>query len=182
MADLNPQQKRFCLEYLKDMNGTQAAKRAGYKSPAQQSTRLLKQEHVQHFLRLKFAKQTSSLNTSVKRILLELQRIAFSDITHYLKIEKGMLEIKDTGDWKKDSSRAVSEISETVSMAGVSKKFKLYDKLKGLELLGKYHKMFNERVEHTGADGGPIETKNSPLSPEEKAELELYRVKLGSKK
>ena len=30
MSDLTPKQKQFCIEYLKDFNGTQAAIRAGY--------------------------------------------------------------------------------------------------------------------------------------------------------
>lgn len=31
--------------------------------------------------------------------------------------------------------------------------------LKGAELLGKHHKLFTEKVEHTGSDGGPIQHK-----------------------
>ena len=34
---------------------------------------------------------------------------------------------------------------------------RLGDKLRALELLGKYHKLFTEEIEHTGKDGGPIQ-------------------------
>lgn len=36
-------------------------------------------------------------------------------------------------------------------------KFKLADKKSSLELLGKHLKLFTDKVEHTGAGGGPIE-------------------------
>lgn len=37
MSELTPKQKQFCIEYLKDFNGTQAAIRAGYsKNTAQE--------------------------------------------------------------------------------------------------------------------------------------------------
>jgi phage terminase small subunit len=35
------------------------------------------------------------------------------------------------------------------------------DKVKSLELLGKYRKLFTDKVETTGKDGGPIETSNT---------------------
>jgi hypothetical protein len=35
----------------------------------------------------------------------------------------------------------------------------LHDSQAALALLGKHHKLFTEKVEHTGADGGPIRTE-----------------------
>lgn len=49
---LNPQQIKFCLEYVKDYNGTQAAIRAGYeeKSAHVQASRMLKKDKVKKFI------------------------------------------------------------------------------------------------------------------------------------
>jgi phage terminase small subunit len=33
------------------------------------------------------------------------------------------------------------------------------DKLRALELVGKYHKLFTDKLEHSGKDGGPIQQK-----------------------
>jgi len=43
MSELTAKQKQFCIEYLKDFNGTQAAIRAGYSKDTanEQSSRLL---------------------------------------------------------------------------------------------------------------------------------------------
>jgi len=48
----------------------------------------------------------------------------------------------------------------------------LKDKLKALELLGRYHKLFAERHEHSGPGGGPIRTVNAQeLSDDELAAI-----------
>lgn len=46
---MTPKQERFCLEYIKDSNATQAAIRAGYsaRSAKQQATRMLSKEAIQ---------------------------------------------------------------------------------------------------------------------------------------
>lgn len=49
--------------------------------------------------------------------------------------------------------------------------------LRSAELLGKELGMFKDRVEHTGADGGPIETAD--LSPREMAQRAAFILKRG---
>jgi len=58
---LTAQQYRFCLEYLKDYNGTKAATRAGYSpdSAASQASRLLKHEKINAELK-KIERQAAS--------------------------------------------------------------------------------------------------------------------------
>ena len=49
---LTPKQKRFCEEYLIDLNATQAAIRAGYslKTAEQTASRLLRNVKVQEYI------------------------------------------------------------------------------------------------------------------------------------
>jgi len=51
-SDLTDRQKFFCMEYLKDLNGTQAAIRAGYsaKTAMEQASRLLSNVKVLDFV------------------------------------------------------------------------------------------------------------------------------------
>jgi phage terminase small subunit len=42
--------------------------------------------------------------------------------------------------------------------------FKLADKKGPLELLGKYHKLFTDKVEHTGKDGEPLVSTDNDLA------------------
>ncbi len=47
-SNLTPKQEKFCLEYVKDLNGTQAAIRAGYseKTAGELSYEYLKKPHI----------------------------------------------------------------------------------------------------------------------------------------
>lgn len=51
-VSLNPKQRTFCIEYIKDHNATQAAIRAGYseKTATEQAARLLTNVKVQEFI------------------------------------------------------------------------------------------------------------------------------------
>lgn len=49
--------------------------------------------------------------------------------------------------------------------------------LKGYELLGKHIGLFKDRVEHTGKDGGPIETAD--VSPRDMAQRAAYLLNRG---
>lgn len=52
MADLSPKQRAFCLEYLIDLNGTQAAIRAGYsqKTARQIADQLLSKLDIKEYV------------------------------------------------------------------------------------------------------------------------------------
>lgn len=72
-------------------------------------------------------------------VLLELACIAFANAADYLEVKDGTLQIRDTGTLSREAAGAVASV-ERVS-GGL--KVKLYDKLKALELLGKYLSLFD---------------------------------------
>ena len=80
--DLTPKQERFIAEYLKDLNATQAAIRAGYsaKTAVAQGPRLLGNVEVAKALAARQSKQLETADLSAARVLEELRRLAFADI------------------------------------------------------------------------------------------------------
>ncbi len=169
---LTPDQEMFCLEYLKDFNGTQAAIRAGYseKTASEQASRLLTNVKVQLRLKDAIEEVLGDKAADVKAIIDELKRIAFGDISDVMDWGEKEVEIfseDGSQSYKKkinvismkdknqigDKSKMIAEISESESMMGRSRKLKMYDKLRAIELLGKYYKMFTDKVEHTSPDG-----------------------------
>jgi hypothetical protein len=56
-------------------------------------------------------------------------------------------------------------------------KLKLVDRLKLLEMLLRSKGAFKDNVSLTGADGGPVQTINSNMTPEQAAQL--YQMTLG---
>lgn len=150
---LTDKQKLFCLEYIKDLNATQAAIRAKYsKKTAQKigSENLLKpelQKEIQKLSKRRFQKAEKSGDDVIK----ELIKIGFSDIYDHIKLDKnGFLEVKSIEEMK--NSGAISAIKETIGKDGRRFEFKLWDKNKALESLGRHFNLFRDK-----ADGPSIQ-------------------------
>lgn len=82
MAGLTPKQDRFVLEYLIDLNATQAAIRAGYseKTAQEQSSRLLSNVMVAEAIEKARLKLAAKLEITAERVLAEYAKIGFADI------------------------------------------------------------------------------------------------------
>lgn len=96
------------------------------------------------------------------RIMQELACLGFynpQDLFHGDGSPKSISELDE------DTARAITGL-DTVNIGnkdigiGQIVKFKFADKRSALVEMGKQIGMFKERVEHTGKDGGPIETKD----------------------
>lgn len=142
------QQERFADEYLIDFNGKQACIRAGYsaKSAARQAVRLLEFPHVQEWLRQKKAVVSSKLEISQARTLLEIGRIAFSDIRKLFNKDGIAIDLHLLDD---DTAAALSavefeELFTDEGAIGLKKKYKFWDKPRGLELLAKHYGLLGD--------------------------------------
>ena len=85
-SGVSEKEMAFIKEYIVDFNGTRAARAAGYpeKSAATKATLLLKKVKIQ--AALANAKRTRELRVNITqdRDLVELARIAFSDIRNLM--------------------------------------------------------------------------------------------------
>lgn len=86
-SNLNEKQRRFVREYLKDLNMTKAAIRAGYSETSAHShgSLLLKNNEVQELIKIAQEKAIKRTDVTVDRVVLELARIAFADITEFME-------------------------------------------------------------------------------------------------
>lgn len=163
MAKLTDKQELFAREYLKDLNATQAAIRAGYSEKTaneQGSQNLAKLSIANRIAELKADRneQVSIDATYVLRRLTEIDQMDVADIL----LANG--EVKPIHEWPKVWRTTLSGIDVTEmagDSAGLLKKIKWPDKVKNLELLGKHVTVqaFREQTstELTGANGGPIQ-------------------------
>jgi phage terminase small subunit len=106
---LNPKQRRFALEYLVDLNATQAARRAGYSvaTAKQQGTRLLSHASVRRFLEPRLRKAEAKLELQAERLDLELARIAFVDPGRLADATGRRLELHELDE---DTRRAIAGV------------------------------------------------------------------------
>lgn len=163
---LSAKQQRFVDEYCVDFNGTQAAIRAGYsvKTANAQAARLLANVNIKKALdekRLEIA-ESSKLKTS--DVIDELRKIAFSDITQVMSFSASKAKIKSSRKLSEDAKKIVASVSQT--QAGLT--VKLHDKVKALELLGRYLNIFTDRVEVEGRGLGLILNMNAPAADKSK--------------
>jgi phage terminase small subunit len=87
-----------------------------------------------------------------KRVVEELAAIGFARATDFLWVSDGELTIRDTDTLSKSDRAAIASMERSTS--GI--KLKFYDKMKALELLGKYMGLFD-------GSGGEPEKKNNLL-------------------
>lgn len=151
---MTDQQRAFIREYLVDLNGAQAAIRAGYSTERARKTayELLRHPAIREEVQKAMDERAEEVGITAERVLREVASIAFDDIGNYLEFrtneESGIVElaIKDS---ETIDTKNISEIS--LSKEGTFK-FKLYCKDRALELLGKHLKLFSDRVEHDVSD------------------------------
>jgi phage terminase small subunit len=150
----------FVREYLVDRNATRAAVSAGYsaKSAHNQGARLMKNDEIAAEIATATTATFRRLEITRERLIEELARIAFSDISDY--VEWGMrerthvdrsgnahtdtiarVEVIDSAAINPDARRAISEITE----GGNGLKIKLHNKLDAIRLLGLELGMFKEK-------------------------------------
>ena len=150
---LSAKQQAFVSEYLKDLNATKAAIRAGYspKTAHAQGSDLLRKPEISAAIQEGQQDAAARNEVTVDRIVQEYARIAFADVTDYVNVIGGEAVVKDTIGMTKDQTAAIAEISQTKD--GV--RIKLYDRGKGLDALGKHLGMFVERFKDETPDGPP---------------------------
>jgi len=144
---LSLKQKTFCQEYIVDFNGAQSAIRAGYskKTAKVKASQLLTIINIQSEILAAIKKRSERTGITQDRVVLELARIAFSDMKDFAAWDKSGVTLNDSETLTEEETRCVSEVSETETKDGGSVKFKLHDKKSALELLGKHLGMFGSK-------------------------------------
>lgn len=138
---LTPKQAAFVREYLIDLNATQAAIRAGYsqKTANEQGARLLANVSVRFDLNLAMKERGERTKITGDRVLMEIERLAMFDPKDLTQLTGP----RDIADLPEDIRRAIvgwgwdKNGNFTVKMA----------KEKALEMLGRHHKLFTDKIE-----------------------------------
>ena len=90
-------QQRFVEEFLVDLNGAQAAIRAGYsrRTAKEQASRLLTKVNVQAALAAAQAARAQRVELTQDTVLRELALLAQSDVTHYVIDDHGNVALRE---------------------------------------------------------------------------------------
>jgi len=174
---LTPKQKRFVDEYVVDLNGTQAAKRAGLKASTDGATRvaassLLADPNVSKAVAIKIEERAMRTQITQDRVLEELARIAFGDPREVMSWGPNGVRLLDSDKLDAAAAAMVSEVSESRGPNGLSVSIKLRDRIRALDMLR----------DHLGMRTKPeaVVNVNVLVAPEERSTiLERVREKIG---
>ena len=147
-------QRMFCSEYMIDLNATQAAIRAGYSpASARQIAELNMTKHyIKAYIDKLLADQSARTGITADRVLRELAKIAFVDISDAADMDEATINKLAS----KDDTAAIASVrAKKIPTADgfiTEREIKLYDKTKALELLGNHLRMFTDvsQVELSG--------------------------------
>ncbi len=134
--ELTVKEKRFVEVYLGEANGnaTEAARIAGYSAKSDATLRVIAHEvKTKPNVRARIDEILTAESLSAAEVIHELTRLATAPTSHFMQVtgydeEAGALQVRqDYG-----------------------------AKTKALELLGKHHRLFVDKTEVAGVNGGPL--------------------------
>ncbi|MGN0706757.1 MAG: terminase small subunit [Faecalibacterium sp.] len=132
---MTDKQRRFCEEYMIDLNATQAAIRAGYslQTAEQIGYQLLQKTSVCAEIARLQAAQSARTGINADRVLREYARIAFANLPD-IAGEDGTLR----DGLSRDDASAIQSVRVKITDSGVEREVKLHDKLHALDALAKH--------------------------------------------
>lgn len=155
---LNNRQKKFIEEYLRDFNGSAAARRSGYagKRVDQTAYELLRKPEIQRAIAARAHQATATNDATPERVIAEFARVAFANIRDFASWHPDTgVTLIPSEDLTGDQTAAIAEVNcvSTITRTGDEElterhsiKLKAWDKLKALESLGRYHALFTDRA------------------------------------
>lgn len=143
MDKLTPKQERFANEYIKTLNVTQSAIKAGYSPNSAHVTgsRLLRKDKVDEYIKSKKDEIMDDTILSAKELLYLLTQSAIGDETE----TKEVVIKKSSFEKNPDTGRMNLVYNEHVETVEVP--IKPSDRLKARDLLGRYHSLFTDKVD-----------------------------------
>lgn len=176
---LTNKQRLFVAEYLCDLNATQAAIRAGYSRPSARITasKLLTKANVQAALAEAFDARIERTEITADRVLQEYARLGLSDMRQFVSWGPDGVSWKHSEELDEGAAACVSEVSETISEGGRTRRFKLHSKTTALDALAK-HVGLAKHVEQRSGTTVNVNIDNrpaaKPLSEWTDEELSMY--------
>jgi len=182
----NPKHERFAQALADGKSQFEAHGIAGYKAHRGNASSLAQDksivERVAEILAEREHVQAEGLKLAIEqtgitkaRVLEEYAKLGFANMLDYMRVGHDGDPVLDFSALTRDQAAALVEVTVEDFKDGRGEdardvrrvKFKLGDKKGALDSIAKHLGMFIEKHEHTGKDGGPIET--AEVSAEERA-------------
>nr|WP_299241410.1 terminase small subunit [uncultured Halomonas sp.] len=166
MSKLTPKQQRFVDEYLVDLNGSAAYKRAGYKATGNaaevEAHRLLRNPKIEALIQQRMNDRSVRTQITADDVVCQLARMGMADVRKLFTAQGHLKAVHELDDDTAAAVQSIEVVTKTIPMPGDEPseveylhKIKLVDKIKPLELIGKHmgkelgQWAENHKVEHS---------------------------------
>ena len=163
---LTPKQEKFVRNLVSGMSQRDAyinsynTSNMKDKSIYEKASKLMAQDNIRSRYNELIEKANEKVEIKAEDILRELKAIAFSNGSDYAEIKNNKLLFKNTSELDEDKKKAISTIKQTRE----GKSIETYDKLKAIDMLVKYMKLFDNAGNETSTPSLKIiVTDNSNL-------------------
>ena len=162
IGDLTPKQRRFVEEYIVDLNGTAAARRANLDTvwPRQIASELLAKPDIQAAVAAAIEARSQRTRITADQVLREYAKLGLSDIRRAVdwggavavrdaesgeeRIMSGVA-MRSSDEIDQDTAAAIAEVSQAKDG---TLKIKLHDKKGALDSMARHLGMFTDKLEH----------------------------------
>lgn len=169
---LTDKQKLFISYYLQTLNATQAAKAAGY---SEDTARNIGCENLtKPNIRAEINRLMAEKAMPKEEVIARFNQQARSEHAQFWRSDFGELVYVDM---KALVDAGYGHLIKSVTrdaQTGKVTKIEFYDAQAALVHIGKIHKMFTDRTEVSGKDGGPIQTED--VTSDEKLQRRADRI------
>jgi phage terminase small subunit len=176
---MNFRAQQFVREYLIDLNGAAAARRAGYSphSAGRRAFELLERPDVKTALRRAMADRARRTDITADRVLEELARIAFADLSRLADWGPDGVRLKPANELREEDTAAVA----FVSLGGRNKtqRIRMHNKISALVALARHMGLLRDGRKTVDRDLGPDAVEAMKARHEEQRALaDRARAKL----
>jgi len=139
---LSDKQRAFVEEYATNgFNATAAARVAGYAFPDKFAYRLVRNTKIREAIEIRFKDRIMT----AEEVLARLTEQARGDIGSYVDDEGNV-------DFAKLREDGKAHLVKSISDSKYGKRIEFYSAQKAMEIMGKYHRLFAERIENITFD------------------------------
>lgn len=119
MTNRSPKRERFCLEYMADLNATQAAIRAGYatNSARSQARELLTNPNIERRIAELEAERAARTEIAAEEVVRELAKMGFASVARFLDLSDPEAPCLTLEHADEDDLAAIAEINARGSRA-----------------------------------------------------------------
>lgn len=172
MNGLTDKQRLFVVEYLVDLNATQAAIRAGYSSKSAEAIGFenLRKPKIAQSIQDAVQRRIERTEITADKVLREYARLGFSRMDEFTSWGPEGVKWHDSDELSDDAAACVAEVSETISEGGRTRRFKLHSKTAALRDMAQHLQLL-------GKEGGGVHVNvNVDARQQEKKEEQFERL------